>query len=400
MLPKRECPLCGGKEVDKIYSLNFPNNEEINGLPNNYDIVICNNCQLVYDDFDSSQKQFDDYYNKNSSYGQHYHLYYNYEHNKLYKEVFNFINKYLNSKESKILEFGCGTGELLKVFHNNGYSNLLGIDESNAFDKIKREYNINFKYGNIFSGKKEINDTFDLIILNHMLEHIYDIKEPIKNIKNFLNKEGYLYIEVPDTERYKEFYNGSLYYLHYEHILHFSKQSLINLANIYGFDIISIEECIREPKTPALRVLLKNNPNNNDIKTLLNQYIDESIEDINNNIIKRLISSNEKVILWGIGSSTLHLFSLGLEKLNIVDIVDASTKKQGKTLLGHKIISPNEIKDEDATILILPVLYYDSIYKQIKEMGLKNKIYAIAEQSRAEQSRAEQSRAEQSRAEQ
>ena len=381
MKPIRECPLCGNKEVDKIYSLNFPNNEEINGLPNNYDIVICNNCKLVYDDFDSSQKQFDDYYNKNSSYSQSFHIYCDDEHNKLYKEVFNFINKYLNSKQIKILEFGCGTGELLKVFHNNGYSNLLGIDQSNAFDKIKTEYNINFKYGNIFSGKEQIKDNFDLIILNHMLEHVFDIKEPIKNIKNLLNKEGYLYIEVPDAERYKEFYNGPLYYLHYEHILHFSKQSIINLANIYGFDIVSIEECIREPKSPSLRVFLRNNSNKNNIKTSLNQYINDSIEDINNNIIKRLMMSNEKVILWGIGSTTLHLFSLGLEKLNIVGIVDASTKKQGKTLLGHKIISPNEIKDEDAIILILPIVYYDNICKQIKEMGLKNKILSIAEHS-------------------
>ena len=396
MLPKRECPLCGNKEVEKIYSLNFPNNEEINGLPNNCDIVICNNCKLAYYDFDSSQKQFDDYYNKNSAYSQPHHIFYDDEHSKTYKQTFNFINKYLNSKESKILEFGCGTGELLKIFHNNGYSNLLGIDESNAFDKIKREYNINFQYGNIFSGKEQINDTFDLVILSHMLGHIYNIKEPIKNIKNLLNKEGYLYIESPDAQRYKEIYMAPLFYFNYEIISHLSKPAIINLANIYGFDIVSIEECMRASSIPSFRVLLKNNPNNNDIKTSLNQHINDSIEDINNNIIKRLISSNEKVILWGIGSTTLHLFSLGLENLNIVDIVDASTKKQGKTLLGHKIISPNEIKDEDATILILPVVYYDSIYKQIKEMGLKNKIYAIAEQSRAEQSRAEQSRAEQS----
>lgn len=381
MKPIRECPLCGCKEVDKIYSLNFPNNNDINGLPNDYDIVICNNCQLVYDDFDSSQKQFDNYYNKNSTYSQTHNIFYDNEYNKRYKEVFDFINKYLNSQETKILEFGCGTGELLKIFYNNGYSNLLGIDQSNAFDKIKTDYNINFKYGNILSCKEQLNDTFDLIILNHMLEHVYDIKEPIKNIKNLLNKEGYLYIEVPDAQRYKEFYTSPLYHLHYEHISHFSKPAIINLANIYGFDIVSIEECIiKELQCPSFRVLLKNSINDFDIKTSLNQYINNSIEDINN-IIKKLILSNEKFILWGIGSSTLPLFSLGLQNLNIVGIVDTSSKKQGKTLLGHKIISPNEIKDMDATILILPVVYQDNIYKQIKQIGLKNKIQSIAEQS-------------------
>lgn len=91
-------------------------------------------------------------------------------------------------------------------------------------------------------------------------------------------------------------------------------------------------------------------------------------------IIKKLLLYNEKVILWGIGSCTLDLFSLGLEKLNIVDIVDYSTKKQDKILLGHKIISPNNINDEETTILILTYIYNNSKYNQIKEIGLKNKV--------------------------
>ena len=400
MKPKRECPLCGNRNVSKIYSLEFINNTEINGLPNIYDIVLCDNCSLVYDDFDFSQSGFDNYYNNNSSYSQSYHLYYDDNHNKLYIEVFDFISKYLTDKNTQILEFGCGAGELLKLFYNNNYKNLFGIDQSNAFNNIKNTYNINFKKGNILSPVEEIGENYDLIILNHMFEHVYDLKKPLENIKSLLKENGYLYIEVPDVERYKDFYNAPLYHIHYEHIIHFSKESIIKMADIYNFSIVSMEECIREPECPSIRVLLKNNidSKNNIIIKSLNEYINRSIYDVDN-IIKKLFISQEKVILWGIGSCTLDLFSLGLEKLNITDIVDSSTKKQGKILLGHKIISPNDIKDEEATILILPYIYNNSIYNQIKEMGLKNKVEFLTrpDQTRPDQTRPDQTRPDQTR---
>ena len=165
-----------------------------------------------------------------------------------------------------------------------------------------------------------------------------------------------------------------------------------------------MEECIREPECPSIRVLLKNNidSKNNMIIKSLNEYINRSIYDLDNNIIKKLFISQEKVILWGIGSCTLDLFSLGLEKLNIADIVDSSTKKQGKILLGHKIISPNDIKDEEATILILPYIYNNSIYNQIKEMGLKNKVEFLTrpDQTRPDQTRPDQTRPDQPRPDQ
>ena len=140
MKPKRECPLCGNRNVSKIYSLEFINNTEINGLPNIYDIVLCDNCSLVYDDFDFSQSGFDNYYNNNSSYSQSYHLYYDDNHNKLYIEVFDFISKYLTDKNTQILEFGCGAGELLKLFYNNNYKNLFGNIKAQTQLQINLEW--------------------------------------------------------------------------------------------------------------------------------------------------------------------------------------------------------------------------------------------------------------------
>ncbi|MCZ9887845.1 hypothetical protein [Brachyspira hyodysenteriae] len=70
----------------------------------------------------------------------------------------------------------------------------------------------------------------------------------------------------------------------------------------------------------------------------------------------------------------MHLFDKALNKLNIYMMVDASDTKQGNIINGMKIMSPSEIKDDEAVILILPPLYNKSIYDSIKKMGLKNKV--------------------------
>ena len=39
---------------------------------------------------------------------------------------------------------------------------------------------------------------FDLVIIRHTLEHIYEIDKIIKNIKSVMNENTYLAIEVPN----------------------------------------------------------------------------------------------------------------------------------------------------------------------------------------------------------
>ncbi|WP_206744768.1 class I SAM-dependent methyltransferase, partial [Brachyspira hyodysenteriae] len=380
MISKRECPLCGNKEVEKIFTINYSNNKEINGLPNNHDIVFCDNCSLVYNDFISNEEEFIKYYSLNSSYNESYHIVH-LKNDSYNNEILNSLEKHIN-KNSYILEEGCGSGDLLYNFYINGYSNLYGIDASNAFNAIKNISNINFISGSIFNRIIEYKSKFDMIIISHVLEHLLDIDEIIKNIKYMLNDSGYLYISVPSLMEYSSNFKTPFFSFSLEHISHFCEQSINNLANKYSFEIVNISNSFNKAGIMELRVLLKNtnlaninfNTEDNDtIKKYIKNYFNTAKTNMNS-IINDIIHKNEKVIIWGIGATTLSLFSLGLEKLNIINIIDNSPKKQGKYINGIKIISPQEINDEEATILILPELYYDSIYNQIKEMGLKNKV--------------------------
>ena len=77
----------------------------------------------------------------------------------------------------------------------------------------------------------------------HALEHIPNLKDTIKNLKRILSNEGYLIIAVPN---YKSF--DAQYYKKYwaaydvpRHLYHFSKVSIKNIFEEYGFELLRIK---------------------------------------------------------------------------------------------------------------------------------------------------------------
>lgn len=131
-----------------------------------------------------------------------------------------------NSNNKKILDIGTGSGAIsLALSKNLKDSKIIGVDISkNAIDlanenKIKLNINnVEFKESDIFSN---IDDKFDIIVSNPPYinkedfekldkklyyepqnalyggeDGLYFYKKIIKNAKNFLNKNGKIYLEI------------------------------------------------------------------------------------------------------------------------------------------------------------------------------------------------------------
>lgn len=88
------------------------------------------------------------------------------------------VLKLLNSKS--VVDIGCGTGEFLKVFKNNGINDILGIDGS----WIKKE-RLKIPEDNFISKdltkKVKINKKFDLAVTLEVGEHL-----PKDSVNNFI----------------------------------------------------------------------------------------------------------------------------------------------------------------------------------------------------------------------
>jgi len=95
----------------------------------------------------------------------------------------------------EMLDIGCASGYLLYLMKNEGLK-VLGVEMAEHWNKYAKEnYSIEILTGDF--TKSEIKQRFDFITMFHVLEHIVDIPEAIKELGELLKDGGLIIIEVP-----------------------------------------------------------------------------------------------------------------------------------------------------------------------------------------------------------
>ena len=89
-----------------------------------------------------------------------------------------------------------------------------------------------------------IPDGTKLFILSHVLEHVFNPLETLKEIRLLMNSGDFLFIAVPGINRVTEgdYKNDLRRYFHIAHVTDFSATTLNNVANYAGFKSINIDE--------------------------------------------------------------------------------------------------------------------------------------------------------------
>jgi SAM-dependent methyltransferase len=101
------------------------------------------------------------------------------------------------SKESKILDVGCGSGKLLLILHYLGFKNLTGADPF-----ISK--NIFYENGvKVFKERAEdIKGRYDLIMLHHSFEHMPNPIDVMSHLSEQMRDDGILLIRIPVAQSY------------------------------------------------------------------------------------------------------------------------------------------------------------------------------------------------------
>jgi SAM-dependent methyltransferase len=151
-----------------------------------------------------------------------------------YRRYLQFKNK-LTKK--KILDFGCGYGTFLS--HIKNAKLLTGCEfRKDCLLHIKKNYN---KKIEVYDNLKNIKNNFDIITMFHVLEHLPNPIETLKDLKTKLSKKGKIIIEVPSANDFllnvKEFKTFSFWS---EHLMLYTENALKKIIKFAGFNNIKI----------------------------------------------------------------------------------------------------------------------------------------------------------------
>jgi len=112
------------------------------------------------------------------------------------KKLVDHIKDLKLSKHAKILDIGCGNGNLLiDIKSTTGIRDLYGIDIDKHNLNIASSKGIKVKRIDISQKKwRGVDNNFDLIVSNQVIEHVYDVNNYLENIKKIISNKGYIII--------------------------------------------------------------------------------------------------------------------------------------------------------------------------------------------------------------
>lgn len=193
----KKCPICEKSD----FSL-FLKTKDYFLTQEAFSVDQCRNCGFVFTNPIPGPSELAKYYespdylshtaNTFSFIGQVYKLF----RNANIKSKFKIVNN--KSKEKTILDIGCGTGELLNYFKKKGWD-VLGVEPNNSARSFaSKKYSIAVYDENELNKFKE--NSFDVISMWHVLEHVPDLNGRMNQLKKLLKKDGLLVIALPNLD--------------------------------------------------------------------------------------------------------------------------------------------------------------------------------------------------------
>jgi 2-polyprenyl-3-methyl-5-hydroxy-6-metoxy-1,4-benzoquinol methylase len=138
------------------------------------------------------------------------------------KNKLNLINNCSFTK-GNLLDIGAGTGDFLLTAKQNGWSTI-GVEPSEKAKGIAIGKGIQFTD----STEELESNSFDVITMWHVLEHVPNLENQIRELKRLVKPNGTIIIAVPNFKSYDANYYGK-FWAAFDvpiHFWHFSKTAI------------------------------------------------------------------------------------------------------------------------------------------------------------------------------
>jgi SAM-dependent methyltransferase len=115
-----------------------------------------------------------------------------------YRGLARELARRVGSSSPRILDVGAGRGDFLEAARREGFVDTLGVEFSEAMITFAREtFGVRLVAETTDALLARGEPPFDAIVLNAVLEHVYDPDALIRSTRSLLKPGGVLYVDVP-----------------------------------------------------------------------------------------------------------------------------------------------------------------------------------------------------------
>lgn len=165
----------------------------------------------------------------------------------LFEKMYQFVKgialknklKLINTESAKgrILDIGAGVGDFLSVCKNDGWETI-GIEPSDKAKTIAIKKGVSF----VENLSELESNSFDVITMWHVLEHVPDLENQIKELKRLIKPNGTVIIAVPNFKSFDAKHYG-VFWAAYDvpiHLWHFSKTAIKKLFAKENLELVRV----------------------------------------------------------------------------------------------------------------------------------------------------------------
>ncbi len=295
-----------------------------------------------------------------------------------------------NLHGKNVIDLGCGNAEFLSLVCALGNNRGAGFDPSFIQGRANLEAGKGVRVVQDYYSERYAGYAADFVICRHVLEHIPNPKEFLRNVRGALrgNPEAAIFFELPNASFVLQ--KNGVWDILYEHCFYYSSGALRRLFSVCGFDVLNVSETFgRQYLCLEARVSSGETGLLGDAADDLDSMRADTLQFANafrcqyahwRRMLDRFAGEGKRVALWGAGAKGV-MFLNAVGKVSSVEyIVDVNPHKSGSYIpgTGQRVVSPEFLKQYRPDVLLLAnPNYRDEISRQVAAFGIAPDLLSI-----------------------
>jgi 2-polyprenyl-3-methyl-5-hydroxy-6-metoxy-1,4-benzoquinol methylase len=238
-----DCPLCGANNFSVKYEAQLDGAEDafhyLTEKPCHYRVVTCNECGLAYSTPIFSEEKIIELY-KNCAIEEAVGETEDAAIRTNMRRYLDRLSRDSGKRSGKLLDVGCGPGHLLEEARKRGYD-AVGVDPSaEAVKHVQARLGKNSAINAPYSKELFPENSFDLITLVHVIDHVVEPKKLLETMRYHLKPGGHVFIATHNIDSWLAKLTGKGFIAwSVQHITYYTPGTLREMTRRAGFSPVS-----------------------------------------------------------------------------------------------------------------------------------------------------------------